>query len=97
MTIVFAGATALFFGFSDFFGGLASRRDNEVVVTATSHIVGVVLLGLVSLAIPASVVTLRDVWLGAAVGVTGGIGITALYGALSRGRMSVVAPITAAL
>jgi drug/metabolite transporter (DMT)-like permease len=47
--------------------------------------------------IPATVVTSRDLLLGAGVGVSGGIGVTALYGALARGRMSVVAPITAAL
>lgn len=97
MTIIFAGATAVFFGFSDFFGGLASRRDSEVTVTATAHIVGLVLVALAALVFPAAAVTPRDLLLGAAVGVGGAVGVTALYGALARGRMSVVAPITAAL
>jgi drug/metabolite transporter (DMT)-like permease len=42
-------------------------------------------------------VSSRDLLWGAAAGVSGGVGVTALYGALARGRMSVVAPITAAL
>ena len=41
--------------------------------------------------------TLADLGWGAAAGVAGGIGVTALYGALALGRMGVVAPITAAL
>jgi drug/metabolite transporter (DMT)-like permease len=96
-TILFAGATALLFGFSDFFGGVASRRDSEITVTATAHILGLAVLAVASLVFPASAVTGRDLLAGAGVGVCGGLGVTALYGALARGRMSVVAPITAAL
>lgn len=97
MTILFSGATALFFGFSDFFGGLASRRDSEVAVTATAHVVGLAVLGMAVLVFPAASVASNDLLLGAGVGVCGGLGVAALYGALARGRMSVVAPITAAL
>jgi drug/metabolite transporter (DMT)-like permease len=96
-TILFAGVTALFFGFSDFFGGVAARRDSEITVTATAHILGLAVLGLAALVFPASAVTGGDLLAGAGVGVCGGLGVTALYGALARGRMSVVAPITAAL
>ena len=97
MTIVFSACTALFFGFSDFFGGVAARRDSEVAVTATAHILGLAVLGIAVLAFPAASVTSNDILSGAGVGVCGGLGVAALYGALARGRMSVVAPITAAL
>lgn len=97
MTILLAGTTAALFGFSDFFGGVASRRDSEVTVTATAHLVGLLLLVVELVLFPATAVTPRDLLLGAAVGLAGGIGVTALYGALARGRMGVVAPITAAL
>jgi len=96
-TILLAGATAVFFGFSDFFGGLAARRDSEVTVTAAAHLLGLLILVAAALVFPATAVTSRDVLWGGFVGVSGGIGVTALYGALARGRMSVVAPITAAL
>jgi drug/metabolite transporter (DMT)-like permease len=97
MTILLSGATALFFGFSDFFGGVAARRDSEFTVTAVAHILGLALLVVASLLFPAAAVSPRDLWAGAAVGVSSAIGVTSLYGALARGRMSVVAPITAAL
>jgi drug/metabolite transporter (DMT)-like permease len=97
MTILLSGATALFFGFSDFFGGIAARRDSEFTVTAVAHILGLALLVAASLLFPASAVTPRDLFAGVAVGVCSAIGVTSLYGALARGRMSVVAPITAAL
>jgi len=96
-TILLAGATAVFFGFSDFFGGLAARRDSEITVTAAAHLLGLAILVAAAVAFPASAVTWRDVVWGGLVGVSGGVGVTALYGALARGRMSVVAPITAAL
>jgi len=97
LTILLSGATALFFGFSDFFGGVAARRDSEFTVTAVAHILGLTLLVIASLLFPAASVLPRDLWAGAAVGVSSAIGVTSLYGALARGRMSVVAPITAAL
>ncbi|HEY5506149.1 MAG TPA: EamA family transporter, partial [Coriobacteriia bacterium] len=97
MVILLSGATALFFGFSDFFGGVAARRDSEFTVTAVAHILGLTLLVVASLLFPAAAVSPRDLWAGAAMGVSSAIGVTSLYGALARGRMSVVAPITAAL
>jgi uncharacterized membrane protein len=96
-TILLAGATAVLFGFSDFFGGLAARRDSEVTVTANAHLLGLVVLGIAALLFPGTSVATGDLMWGAVAGVSGGIGVTALYGALGRGRMSVVAPITAAL
>src|SRR5512139_1145481 len=59
--------------------------------------------GLASRRIPAALVTpgavasQRDLVLGVAAGVAGGMGVLALYAGLATGRMSVVAPITAAL
>jgi drug/metabolite transporter (DMT)-like permease len=97
LTIILAGATAVLFGFSDFFGGVAARRDSEVTVTANAHLLGLVLLGAATLAFPGALVSTGDMMWGAIAGISGGIGVTALYGALARGRMSVVAPITAAL
>jgi drug/metabolite transporter (DMT)-like permease len=97
LTIILAGATAVLFGFSDFFGGLAARRDSEVTVTANAHLLGLLLLGAAALTFPGTLVSSGDLMWGAIAGVSGGVGVTALYGALARGRMSVVAPITAAL
>jgi drug/metabolite transporter (DMT)-like permease len=97
MTILLSAATALFFGFSDFFGGVAARRDSEFTVTATAHILGLALLVAGAMVFRATAVTPRDLLAGVAVGLCSAVGVTSLYGALGRGRMSVVAPITAAL
>jgi drug/metabolite transporter (DMT)-like permease len=95
-TIVLAVATSFLFGCSDFLGGFASRRDSALAVTANAHLLGLVLLTIAAFVFPARFGVTDIVW-GAAAGVAGGIGVAALYGALARGRMCVVAPITAAL
>ncbi len=96
-TITFALATSLFFGCSDFLGGMAARRDSALIVTVLSHLVGGLLLVPLILVLPVALWGLPDLAWGAVAGIGGGIGVAALYGALAVGRMSVVAPVTAAL
>ena len=96
MVVLFSTAAAVFFGIADFLGGSASRRDSAIAVTANAHVIGLLLFGLGALLMPAQADT-TDLVAGAAAGLTGGIGVTALYAALARGRMSIVAPVTAAL
>jgi drug/metabolite transporter (DMT)-like permease len=95
-TILLATTAAFFFGCSDFLGGLASRRDSALAVTANAHVVGLLIAGVAVLLFPAPYTTSDLLW-GAALGIAGGIGVTALYAGLACGRMCVVAPITAAL
>jgi drug/metabolite transporter (DMT)-like permease len=95
-TILLATTAACFFGCSDFLGGLASRRDSAFTVTANAHIVGLLIIGAAVLLFPAPFTTADLMW-GAALGVSGSIGVVALYAGLACGRMCVVAPITAAL
>lgn len=96
LTILLSSVTSLLFGCSDFLGGLASRRDSAFAVTANAHLVGLVVMAVAVLVWPAPFAA-ADLGWGAAAGVAGGIGVTALYGALALGRMGVVAPLTAAL
>lgn len=97
LTVLFAGSTAVLFGAADFLGGLASRRDAALVVTATAHALSMLLLVVVALLFPSEIVTRVDLVAGAIAGVLGGLGVAALYAGLAIGRMSVVAPLTAAL
>lgn len=97
LTVLFSGTTAALFGAADFLGGLASRKDSALIVTATAHTLGVVILAIVALIFPFESVVRGDLLAGATAGVSGGVGVAALYAALARGRMSVVAPLTAAL
>lgn len=96
LTVVLAVTTAGLFGVGDFLGGIASRRDSAFAVTTTAHAVGVGVFAVLVLLFPAEWAP-SDLAAGALAGVSGGIGVTALYAALARGRMSVVAPLTAAL
>ncbi len=97
LTAIFATTTAALFGVADYLGGIASRRDWAVAVTAVAHGLGVPIALIAVLAWRAEAWTVADVTWGIAAGVSGGIGVASLFAALAVGRMSVVAPITAAL
>ena len=75
-------------------GGVVSRKANAIYVVLVSQLAGLALLALV-LPFDGTSPTMRAFLWGAAAGVGGGGGIVFLYRGLARGRMSVVAPITA--
>ena len=91
--IALALASSLTWGVADFSGGLLSRRLPLAGVTIISQAAGFVLL----LAVLAARghVDLRSLCLGAIGGIGGGAGLACFYGALARGTMSIVSPITA--
>lgn len=94
VAIVFALISAFAYGISDFLGGLFSKRVSNwqiAVVGQSSSTVCAVLAGLV---IDGQPTTSDWVWAGIA-GLGGGFGTVFLYRGLARGRMSVVAPISA--
>jgi drug/metabolite transporter (DMT)-like permease len=97
LTALISTATAVLFGSGDFFGGLASRKAPALLVGAIMFATGVVIFPFVLLVVPPAALGARDVGLGAVSGVVGMVGVLSLYAALAIGRMSVVAPITAAL
>jgi drug/metabolite transporter (DMT)-like permease len=97
-TVLLALATSALFGVGDFLGGVATRRDTPYAVTGTSHLLSFVLLAaLVFGFLPDADPTKTDLVAGGVSGLSGVIGVIALFSALAVGRMSVVAPITAAL
>lgn len=89
--------SAVLYGIADFSGGLASRSMRPVGVAAWSQLLGLPLLFLGMLTVPADEVARSDLLFGALAGVFGIIGIVALYGALAAGTMSIVSPLTSAL
>ena len=97
LTALISTATAVLFGSADFLGGLASRKSPALLVSAMMFATGIVIFPLVLLVVPPVEVSARDLGFGAVSGVMGMIGVLSLYAALAIGRMSVVAPITAAL
>jgi drug/metabolite transporter (DMT)-like permease len=97
LTPVLALITSFLFGSSDFLGGLASRRESPVTVTANAHLLEIVMFIVVLVVAPAAEWSMTDLAWGAVAGVVGGVGVVSLYAALSVGRMGLVAPITAGL
>ncbi len=96
-TIILALSTSVLFGVGDFLGGVATRRDSSFAVTGTSHMFSIVLLAGAVLLLPTATPTSSDLIWGAVSGLCGVIGVNALFGALAVGRMSIVAPLSAAM
>jgi len=94
--IALALLASTLYGAADFCGGLASRQSTALTVAAVAQGFGIVVLAGVLLISPRSPFAPADVVWGAAAGICGALGITLFYQALKVGRMSVVAPITAA-
>ena len=92
MTVILGLLAALSVGTSDFLGGLASRRANPVVVTASSTLVGF-LLAFVAASVVAGEVTVADLGWGALGGVALALGLVALYTGYARSRVSIAAPV----
>jgi len=93
MAAALALAAALSYGLSDFFGGILSKTRSVWMVTTASQLTAAAATAIIALAAPGEPGPADFVW-GAAAGIAGAIGISALYRGLSRGRMGVVAPIS---
>ncbi len=92
---IFLGiGSAASFGTGDFFAGMATRRVRGVVVAAGSQLVGAAGLLVVLIAVRPALSDASAIWIGAAAGLTGGIGVAALYRALSMGSMGLVAAVS---
>ncbi|MGV8857392.1 EamA family transporter [Rhodoglobus sp.] len=94
VSVVLALAGSLFYGVSDFFGGLSTRRLRVVPATTIIHVFAT--FALVA-AMPFVVVRWEAgaiVW-GAVAGVSAIIGLLTFYAALADGPMSLVAPLIA--
>lgn len=87
-------ASALIFGMADFFGGLASKRLLPVRVVALSATIGLSVLLVASLVIPARFSWEAVLW-GGLSGIVGSFAILLLYAALAIGPMSILSPLTA--
>src|ERR1017187_2806575 len=88
--------TAAVWGAGDFAGGIATKRANVFRVVAGAHACGLLLMLLVWITGEAVPPRATLLW-GAAAGITGAIGVAALYRALAIGRMGIVAPVAAVI
>ncbi|MFZ8756403.1 EamA family transporter [Microbacterium sp. HMH0099] len=96
LSVVLALASAVAYGASDFFGGLASRRVEALRVILVSYPVSAVLI-LVAAPFVGGGLSLPALLWGSASGVATALAIWWFYIALAEGPMSVVSPVTAVL
>jgi drug/metabolite transporter (DMT)-like permease len=93
---VFALASALGYGISDFVGGIASRRVAALRVVLVSYPIALVLLLGLAVAVGGDISHEAVFW-GGLCGVSQAFGIWWFYAALGAGPISVVSPLTAIL
>lgn len=89
--------SAAAWGAGDFTGGLASRRAHVFAVLVCAHASGIVLLLALALGTAEPAPAAAALAWAAAAGVSGAVGLTALWRAFSLGRMGVAAPVAAVL
>jgi drug/metabolite transporter (DMT)-like permease len=94
VAVVLALASAVVYGASDFLGGLASRKASVFGVVALSQLAGLAAL-FALLPWLGGPVSVADLAWAAAAGIVGSTGLVVFFRALSRGVMSVIAPVTA--
>lgn len=95
VTILLSLMTAGLIGASDFFGAVASRSRDAIQVTATMQIVAFLVMVPLAVIIGADEVKAGNLAMGGVSGITTGLGYACFFAGLGRGRISVVAPITA--
>jgi drug/metabolite transporter (DMT)-like permease len=94
MAVVLALLSALGYGLSDFVGGLVSRRTSAWSVAVVVQVAATVCTVLVALAFGGAPGP-GDLGWALLAGVGSGVGVGFLFRGFSRGRMSVVAPLSA--
>jgi len=95
IAVILALGAAVAWGAADYLGGLKSRVVATIVVVAVGQATGLVLVAAVAAARGDEPPATRFFVYAVLAGVTGAVGIGALYRGLAVGAMSIIAPITA--
>jgi drug/metabolite transporter (DMT)-like permease len=94
--VLFGVASALSFGIGDFAGGLASRRASGLAVAAFAQLVGMLLVAAFVALVRPELPDAGSLAIGAAAGLSGAVGVAALYVAMASGAMGLVASVSGA-
>jgi drug/metabolite transporter (DMT)-like permease len=97
MTVALALFASLFIGASDFLGGTVSRTRDPLETSLVMFLATLVTLVPIAIVLGASDLTLHDTELGAASGLTTSVAYVSFFTAIGHGRISIVAPISAAV
>jgi drug/metabolite transporter (DMT)-like permease len=93
--IIYGIVSAVSWGAGDFSGGFATKSGSVLGVLFVGYLVSVVLLTICALWLGSPLPNLFSFAAGALAGVTGLIGLAALYKGLASGQMGIVAPLAA--
>lgn len=94
VSVLFGLGAAVSWGVGDFSGGVASRRAPIFIVLLFTQLTGLLTLLALAAISDERQLTLANGLVGASAGISGAIGLLALYSAMARGLISLVAPIT---
>ena len=97
MTIILALFASLFIGVSDFLGGIVSRTRSPLETSLVVFLAATVTLVPFAVLLGASDLTAHDLGLGAVSGLTTSIAYVGFFAAIGHGRISIVAPVSAAV
>lgn len=91
--IVLALAAAMSWGAADFFGGLASRKQNQFQVLLLASCSSLILLFLLAVISRESLPSVNNIIIALVAGIMGSLGLAALYKGLSLGNAALVASV----
>jgi len=95
LAIICGIAAAASFGTGDFCGGFATKRSRVYSVLVISQLFGLALLAGMAVVLNEPIPSGGNLVFGGLAGLFGTLGLAALYIGLARGRMGIVAPVSA--
>ncbi|MBF0200820.1 MAG: EamA family transporter, partial [Desulfamplus sp.] len=97
LAVTYGLGSAVAWGAGDFSGGFASRRGNVIGVILIAQFIGGLLLAAAAVIASERIPPMEHFFYGGLAGVFGALGMIFLYSGLARGRMGIVAPMSAVL
>jgi drug/metabolite transporter (DMT)-like permease len=95
LSILYGIASALSWGAGDFAGGLSSRKVGAYRAVFYADFFGLLLLFAAYFIYPETLPAARVIWVSAIGGMLGTVGLLILYYSLTKGQMSIAAPVSA--
>ncbi|MEY4553652.1 MAG: hypothetical protein RL197_79 [Actinomycetota bacterium] len=96
ITVLLGFATALVYGFADFFGAISSRKLKPIFVTLFSGVSGLIFLILMTPIFGISGDP-RAIFWGVLAGIASAVAVTTLYASLAIGPISIISPLGAVM
>ena len=91
---IFALGSALTYGSADFFGGVATKKNNPYSVLTLSSLLGAILLTMIAISRQEKLPGHSTIFWAILAGISGTIGLALLYQGLTMGNSAIVSPIS---